>query len=115
MQQYSFDMQQRSAASLREFMEKRGLTQEELAEAAKVSQATVSRALKKPAQRAGTGRRKIFTYVENEYAARTAEGGPEGVVSAFNQIWDGSSAHAAAVVRIINALDGLRPQKTQEK
>jgi Helix-turn-helix len=114
MQQYAFGMQQ-SAASLREFMEERSLTQEELAKAAEVSQAAVSRALKKPAQRAGRAHQKIFTYVENEYAAMTRDGGPEGVVSAFKQIWDGSPAHAAAVVRIINALDGLRPQKTQEK
>lgn len=91
------------------------MTQHQLAVAANVSQSAVCRALKKPAQRAGSARRQIFTYIENEYRSSAPDQGPGEVISAFTRIWDGSPTHTAAVVKVINALDGLRPSKAEER
>jgi hypothetical protein len=33
------------------------------------------------------------------------------VIKAFNGIWDGTDEHALAIVRIMNALEGMRPSK----
>jgi transcriptional regulator with XRE-family HTH domain len=101
---------------LREFMSEKGLSQAELAKKARISQATVSRILSgKKAERDGGARRRLFIYVEKELGLPLLDsGGRERVVRAFDEIWDGSEAHAFAVARIIDALAGLRPSEDEE-
>jgi len=37
------------------------------------------------------------------------------VINAFEKIWDGSEAHAAAVAKIIEALEGMRPSESEKE
>ena len=104
-------MQQRTPATVRAFMRSRKWSQQELAVNAGVSQATVSRALERIGRRQGSGRDKLFIYIETEYLAESGLRVPEEVVRAFTRIWDGTSAHTSAVVKIIDALEGLRPKE----
>ena len=104
-------MQQETAAMVRAFMRWQNLDQKQLAVAAGVSQPTVSRCLGKPGRRAGRGRRRLFTYIQDQYLAESAKGGVDQVAGAFQRIWDGTPAHASAVAKIIDALDGLLPGK----
>ena len=93
-------------------MDQNHLTQEQLAKAAGVSQATVSRALGAPAIRTGAARRRLFDYarIDEWNDDRQPDGeATQRVLSAFERIWDHSEAHANAIIRIIHALAGLRP------
>jgi len=99
------------------FMRREGLDQAALADAAGVSQPTVSRALSRTPLRQGAAYRKLLAYI----AART--GGPQPeiargkrrVTAAFERIWDGSDVHAAVVAQIIEDLAGLRPSRELRK
>jgi predicted transcriptional regulator len=100
---------------LREYMRQEGLSETEIAKRAKVSQAAVSRALSRPAQRRGRAWSRLFVYLQ-ERTAPVAPGTPEdAVVIAFRRIWDRSEEHAAAIARIISASGGLRPKKPGEE
>jgi transcriptional regulator with XRE-family HTH domain len=107
---------QQDSARLEKIMAARGWSQEQVAEAAGVSQSTVSRALRKGPQRNGRARIAIFTFVENELNRATIAGtGRDQVLGAFDRIWDGSVLHAAAVVKVIEALVDLRPFDKQKE
>jgi hypothetical protein len=82
-----------------------------LAERARVSQATVSRALRGVAHRHSQARYRLLNFMrftESTFKDPT-KGGKKRVVEAFDEIWDGSRAHAEAVANVIAALAGLRP------
>jgi transcriptional regulator with XRE-family HTH domain len=99
-------------------MEQQGLTEEQLAKKASVSQATVWRALNGKSQRRGAARSKLFKYVKIDewLSPRKPRNAREGVMVAFDRIWDQSEAHAEAISRVIDALADLRPRKqTQGK
>ena len=106
-------MQQESLANqLRVFMERRHLSQKVVAKRAKISQSTVSRALKGEIERQGRAKSKLFIYMQKELDEEGMQGkGKEKVISAFEAIWDGSEAHAVAIAKIINASKELRPVK----
>jgi transcriptional regulator with XRE-family HTH domain len=89
------------------------LSQAELAKLAGVSQATVSRALRETNQKHSDARKKLFIYagLEDMSDPSSTARGINLVSAAFSKIWDGSDAHALAVARIIESLDGLRPDK----
>lgn len=100
------------ATQLREFMVKHGLSQEQLARKAHVSQSTVSRILRREAfERHSKARHRLFTYarINESVLIQPTEDGIKRVVKTFKQIWDGSDAHAVAVANVIGALAGLRP------
>ena len=104
-------MQQQSLAKqLRAFMESRHLSQKVVANAAKISQSTVSRALNGEIERQGGAKSKLFIYMQKQLQAEGMQGkGKEKVINAFEAIWDGSEAHAIAIARIIKASQQLRP------
>src|ERR1700689_1094451 len=106
---------QQDSARLEAFMKDRGLSQQKIAAIALVSQATVSRARSRSRQRHGRARERLFTFLENELRRSPAAGGSgrDQVLSAFDRIWDGSEVHAAAVAKVIEALDALRPIEKQ--
>jgi transcriptional regulator with XRE-family HTH domain len=94
---------------LQAFMRSRGYSQSTLARAAGVSQSTVSRALQGKHERQGAALLKLFSYAGLIRAAEMQGGGSEErVLNAFQQAWDGTEAHAEAVVRVIDALGGLQ-------
>jgi hypothetical protein len=47
--------------------------------------------------------------------ATIAGTGRDQVLGAFDRIWDGSELHAAAVVKVIEALVDLRPFEKQKE
>ena len=93
------------------FMNREGLTQEQLAKAAGVSQATVWRALNRRARRRGAARFRLFTYANiDEWIDASRTSSPrERVIAAVERVWDHSEAHADAIIRVIDALADLRP------
>lgn len=101
---------------LREYMEENGLNQTHLASLAKVSQATVCRALSENAKRRGSARAKLFIYVGLSEYLEIHKGNPrDHVLNAFERIWDGSKSHAESVARVISAMADLRPQSHKRK
>jgi transcriptional regulator with XRE-family HTH domain len=100
------------AQRLRNLLEAGNLSQAKLAQIVGVSQPTVSRALSgRPARRRGQARERLFIYASTEADTDVLGGdraaGRSIVLTAFDQIWDGSPAHAEAVARVVTALRGL--------
>lgn len=89
-------------------MEERSLTQADVAREASVSQPTVSRALRGVPLRTGRARDRLLIY--SGMGAAEANG-PDRIAAAFQRIWDKTEAHADAVVKVIDALEGLAPVK----
>src|SRR5579862_7868661 len=101
-------MQEGAADTVRQFMEKAGLSQSQLAKQARVSQPTVSRALSRQPGRSGRARNRLFNFIQKKSSA--SGGQRQGVVmQAFERIWDGSAVHAEAVAKVIDAMQGLKP------
>lgn len=103
---------QDTRAELRAFMKENGLSQITLAERARVSQSTVSRALSRIGLRHGAARARLFSYAKiAEWSSASAADDPRNaVLAAFERVWDHSKEHAAAVARVIDALADLRPR-----
>jgi transcriptional regulator with XRE-family HTH domain len=89
---------------LHEFMDARGLTQVDLAKAAKVSQSTVSRALRGIPDRRGRARKRLFEYAGITTIEASAIDARRRVLQAFEKMWNGSDTQAAAVAKVIDAL-----------
>jgi len=97
-------------------MERKGLTQVTLARHARVSQATVSRALAGIALRKGSARSRLFIYAGIKQGhGRLPRQSVRQIVKAFESIWDGTHSHARAIARIIEALGELRPKESKRK
>jgi transcriptional regulator with XRE-family HTH domain len=91
-------------------MRRRGLSEAAMACAAGVSQATVSRALRHSARRTGKARAKLFSYMHQELNREgLAHAEKSEVLKAFERVWGTSEAHAAAIAKVVGALDRLRP------
>jgi transcriptional regulator with XRE-family HTH domain len=104
-------------SDLRTLMKAKGLNQTRLARLARVSQASVSRALKGDArQRRGGAYIRLFNYIQKQ-ARHEALGDldKERVHEAIDRIWDVSKAHAAAVAKVIQALDEFRSSQIKEE
>jgi transcriptional regulator with XRE-family HTH domain len=106
------NMQQLSE-KLCNFITTRGLSQEELASEAGVSQSTVSRALRRFPERHSQAVIKLCNYagIELKNDMGSTAIGTKQVLKAFEEIWDGSDAHATAIARIIEASRGLIPER----
>ena len=100
------------AKGLLMLIQSRHLSQKSIAKAAKVSQASVSRALRGHIERRGRARARLFNYIHQELQNEVLSGtGKEKVIKAFEKIWDRSEEHAAAIAKIIRASGGLLPAK----
>lgn len=107
----SFRFMQDPSGQVQKFMLEHGLSQAALAERAHVSQSTVSRALRGVPDRHSQARYRLLNFMritESTFKVH-CKGGIKRVVEAFDEIWDGSHAHAEAVANVIAALAGLRP------
>ena len=104
---------QRFANQLREYMDRNGLSQAELADKAHVSQATVSRALAGKVTRRGAAKLRLFSYAGiTEYNESEDRGDSRTkVIDTFERVWDRSAAHAEAIAKVIEALADLEPRK----
>lgn len=103
-------------SALRALMEAKRLNQTEIARRIGISQATISRVLKGPArQRQGRAYAKLCNYIHQQNRrARAIRADKDKVLQVLDRIWDTSQAHAVAVARVIDALDGLRAQDREE-
>lgn len=98
-----------AASELGAFMRARGLTQAELAQAAEVSQATVSRALHEPTVRTGRARARLFNYIHQNRPKV-----PDVAMTAIVATWDGTDAHAQALAELILVSGRLWPKLGKE-
>jgi hypothetical protein len=88
------------------YLEREGVSQEKLAKMAKVSQATVSRALHRQALRPGRARTRLFTFMQKQGLMDQ----PESAIRAVSEVWDGSNAHSAALAKLVQASRDLWPK-----
>lgn len=103
-------MQQNLADRLRSVMETKGLGQEEIASAAQVSQATVSRALTRPYSRRTKPRKLLEDYLASTECQLHKKGKlPADISSAVAQVWDKTDDHARLIANVIRALEGFSP------
>lgn len=89
---------------LRAFLRSSGMTQQQVAQGAGVSQATVSRALGSPSLRTGRARQRLFFYIQKQRPQI-----PAVTVDAIAVTWDGSESHAQALAELILVSAKLRP------
>jgi len=88
-------------------MDDLNMSQEDIARAAGVSQATVSRVLRRSSQRSGRAYRRLRTYIQEADASRVKE--IPHVAEALRRTWDGTDQHAAALAELIDASAKLWP------
>jgi transcriptional regulator with XRE-family HTH domain len=92
---------------LRNLMRERQLTQADVAKHARVSQASVSRVLRrKEPQRSGAAYLRIYSYIQSQHEN---EQQPLEVFAAVRRVWDGSERHAAALRELIESSQRLWP------
>ncbi len=109
MQYYPEPMQRSSAQKvdeIRAFRQKKGMSQAALAQEIGVSQSTVSRRERKPPQKHSDASYRLCNYAET----RTAEIKrleKRAVQKSFDEVWNKSEAHAAALSKIIDAFTEL--------
>lgn len=99
-------------------MAEKSLNQSQLAQSAKISQATISRLLRGDKhERSGGARLKLLRYAKSQGFAieDRAQAAPRRVMRAFEKLWDGSPEHLEAIVKILQALAGLRLATSSEK
>ena len=82
------------AKELNTLLSRQGITQAELARRAKVSQPTVSRAIRRAPERRSKGYARLCNYIHEEIDEVPL---PAPVRDALAEIWDGSPAHAEAL------------------
>lgn len=82
-----------------------GLSQRELATAAGVSQATISRVLRGKPLGSGAARERLAAYVGSQITLSSLE----RVFAVVRETWDGSEAHAEALIGLVLASRELWP------
>jgi arginine repressor len=96
--------------AVRIILEREGMTQAELAERVGVSQATVSRAMNQQALRPSQARARLFSFMQEQKVGPD----PDPAFRAIREVWDGSTAHAAALARLVRASRELWPRLGRE-
>jgi transcriptional regulator with XRE-family HTH domain len=95
-----------------DLLRREGISQETLAARAGVSQATVSRALRREPSRRTAAYARLSLYMHQD-AARAGRS-PTLVLDAVRDTWDGSDQHAAALAKLILASRDLWPKPQKE-
>lgn len=97
--------------NLQSLMDERGIGQIELAKAAGVSQATISRALSRGYIRRSKARSRLEGYLaKTAYKLHKPNKLPLDVTDAIRDVWDKTEAHARELAKVIRSLDGLKPK-----
>ena len=91
-------------------MDDLGLRQDEVAIAAKVSQSTVCRALKRGYLRRSRSRVRLESYLSTtELKLHKTTKLPVEISRAVKHVWDKTERHAEILAKVIRALEGLAP------
>lgn len=100
---------------LRESRQREGISQTELAEELGISQSTISRRERKPPQRHSEATYRLCNYAETKL--RKAKASDKRVTQrSFDEVWNKSDAHAAALSKIIEAfVDLCRSERRDEE
>src|ERR1700691_5392352 len=85
---------------LRSFRQQKGLSQAEIAHKLGISQSTVSRRERKPPQRHSDATYVLCNYAETK-VTQSRISGRRAVQKSFDEVWNKSDAHAAALSKII--------------
>jgi transcriptional regulator with XRE-family HTH domain len=93
--------------AITDLLKREGISQKMLAERAQVSQATVSRALKREPLRRRTAYARLCRYMR--YDAPSTQVSEDPVRDAVRDTWDGSKEHAAALAKLVLASRELWP------
>lgn len=107
---------QNETTLLKRYMKRNGLSQSALAEAAGVSQATISRALRGNAGKFSAARERLFTYAEitkTRHAVDAKQGPHEKIIAAFEEVWDNTDSHAEGIATVIQALGSFGRKKRE--
>lgn len=109
-------MQQNLGEHLQILMDDLGLRQEQVAKAAKVSQSTVCRALKREYLRRSKSRVRLESYLSKTALKlnKTAKLPPD-ISRAVKDVWDKTERHAEILAKVIRALEGLAPRPNLEE
>jgi transcriptional regulator with XRE-family HTH domain len=104
-------VQQHLGDQLRFLMDGLSLRQDQVAKAAKVSQSTVSRALRRGYLRQSRSRVRLEYYLsKTELKLHKRIKLPSDVTRAVREVWDKTDRHAAILAKVILALEGLTPR-----
>lgn len=97
---------QQIAERLAAYMRHKGVNQAQLAQEANVSQSTVSRILNGRRVRSSEALVRLSRILhENAYPAPDGDNaGRERILSAVDNVWDGSAEHAEVIARVVEAL-----------
>ena len=87
------------------YLARRGLSQNDLASRAHVSQSTVSRVQSRRHVRRSRAQSRLFNYIQEQLAEEL----PPTVATAIKTTWDGTDAHAEALASLIAASRELWP------
>jgi transcriptional regulator with XRE-family HTH domain len=93
---------------VRLYLEQERIAQEELADRAKVSQPTVSRALARQPKRHSRAHAKLVAFIHQQ--SRVPAPPPATVAAALEEVWDGTEAHETALAHLIAASAELWPK-----
>ena len=87
---------------LRDFRQRKGLSQAKVAQGLGISQSTVSRRERKPPQRHSDATNALCNYAEKRIGKIKATD-RRAVQKSFDEVWNKSGAHATALSKIIEA------------
>jgi transcriptional regulator with XRE-family HTH domain len=93
------------SAAINALLTQERISQATLASRAGVSQPTVSRAARGLALGPGPAKTRLLAYLRDQGVTV----GDGAILSAVNEIWDGSEAHAAALAHLVRASRALWP------
>jgi hypothetical protein len=92
---------------VRLYLDGEGISQQELAQRAQVSQATVSRALARQPRRHTRAYWRLLRFIHEQSGVASP---PPTVAAAVGSVWDGSREHEQALAALITASAELWPR-----
>lgn len=109
-------MQENIVESLKALMEINKMNQRQVAEAANVSQPTISRAIHRGYIRRSEPRNRIENFLKNNASILNKKLKlPIVMACAFREVWDKTDDHAQELAKVIRSLEGMGPRVKPEE
>lgn len=111
-------MQYNARELIETLMAEKSLNQMQLAQLAKISQSTISRLRRGDVhERSGGARLKLLRYAKSQGLAieDQAQAGQRRIMRVLEKLWDGSPGQLEAIVKVLQALAGLRSATSSVK